>query len=324
MCSFDELQVIESTAATSLPTANQHIKATARHCCSENDAFPSEMSFWRYFWNHTKAQQGCPLKQAACENVEKGICDHIIALAAAAPCRTAEIQTAARKQSKPNEPIHVLDNPGAGGGVVMLYSLTVPVESDKESSAEGDSSDENDDEEAYEVRAVTDTRRDADGEEEFRVLWENYPDGDYSWEPRENFLGCSAKKILAAFEQRNEKRKRPGQVASGSKRFKLLCGMKVVLDPDRDDDEPNWLRGGLDKKYKEKNVCVEHDGTKYNGTVDQYAFSVAAGETNVPAVFQIQYEGTAPGDIQVLNRMDVERAMTLHSREQRGKRSRRN
>lgn len=200
----------------------------------------------------------------------------------------------------------------------------VPVESDKESSAEGDSSDENDDEEAYEVRAVTDTRRDADGEEEFKVLWENYPDGDYSWEPRENFLGCSAKKILAAFEQRNEKRKRPGQVASGSKRFKLLCGMKVVLDPDRDDDEPNWLRGGLDKKYKEKNVCVEHDGTKYNGTVDQYAFSVAAGETNVPAVFQIQYEGTAPGDIQVLNRMDVERAMTLHSREQRGKRSRRN
>ena len=123
MCSFDELQVIESTAATSLPTANQHIKETARHCCSENDAFPSEMSFWRYFWNHTKAQQGCPLKQAACENVEKGICDHIIALAAAAPCRTAEIQTAARKQSKPNEPIHVLDNPGAGGGVVMLYSL---------------------------------------------------------------------------------------------------------------------------------------------------------------------------------------------------------
>jgi len=129
------------------------------------------------------------------------------------------------------------------------------------------------------VRDIVDMRE-RDGVVEYKVLWLNYSNEDFSWEPKGNI---NAPKALLAFEQRQEGRgvkKRKRGVAME------FCGLQVRRDLACADDQPAWFIGGLDS-YMGRCVRVKRDGELFEGKVVKYVMSAAPGETNVPAVFEI-------------------------------------
>lgn len=152
-------------------------------------------------------------------------------------------------------------------------------EEDEESNDEGSGS-ESEGGEEFEVREIVDMRE-KDGVVEYKVLWVNYLDKEFSWEPKSNIE--HAPKVLRAFEQKREgigtkKRKRGAGME--------FCGLQVLRDPACEDDQPAWWKAGLDE-YMDRSVRLKLDNGLYDGKVTRFVMSAAPGETNVPAIFEV-------------------------------------
>ena len=106
-----------------------------------------------------------------------------------------------------------------------------------------------------------------------------------------------------------------------------FCGLQVLRNPDLDDDQPAWWSKGLDQ-YMEKPVRVNHDGALFEGKVMRFVMSAAVGETNVPAIFEIEGALVSPSatnspSIIHKTKREVDDGMRAHNSYQREKRQRR-
>ena len=162
--------------------------------------------------------------------------------------------------------------------------------------------------EEYEVRDIVD-KREIDGVVEYKVLWHNFEDDEFSWEPRSNIE--NAPKILSAFEHKSGAKKRKRGAGMD------FCGLRVLVDLKCTEDTPAWWRSGLDK-YMGKYVCLQREDSMLEGKVTRYVMSAAPGETNVPAIFEIQSDTENVH----LTKRQVDDGMTKHAQMQRAKRGR--
>ena len=162
--------------------------------------------------------------------------------------------------------------------------------------------------EEYEVRDIVD-KREIDGVVEYKVLWHNFEDDEFSWEPRSNIENVP--KILSAFEHQSGPKKRKRGAGMD------FCGLRVLVDLKCTEDTPAWWRSGLDK-YMGKYVCLQREDSMLEGKVTRYVMSAAPGETNVPAIFEIQSDTENVH----LTKRQVDDGMTKHAQMQRAKRGR--
>ena len=70
--------------------------------------------------------------------------------------------------------------------------------------------------------------------------------------------------------------------------------------------------------YMGKCVCLQREDSMLEGKVTRYVMSTAPGETNVPAIFEIQSETENVH----LTKRQVDDGMTKHAQMQRAKRGR--